>query len=83
MRWFRPRPDDDAIGPAGWCGIAVLFGLLGWALWYGIRAWLALPGVALSPLGWLFLILGIVFSALVGGGLMALVFYSSRHGFDE
>ena len=26
---------------------------------------------------------GVLFSLLVGGGLMALVFYSSRHGYDE
>ena len=26
---------------------------------------------------------GVFFSLLVGGGLMALVFYSSREGFDE
>jgi hypothetical protein len=27
--------------------------------------------------------LGILFSLLIGCGLMALVFYSSRHGYDE
>jgi hypothetical protein len=26
---------------------------------------------------------GVLFSLLVGGGLMALVFYSSRHGYDD
>jgi len=26
---------------------------------------------------------GILFSLLVGGGLMALVFYSNRHGYDD
>jgi hypothetical protein len=26
---------------------------------------------------------GVVFSLVVGGGLMALVFYSSRHGYDD
>ena len=33
--------------------------------------------------GWLMLGLGIFFTLLVGFGLMALVFYSSRAGFDE
>ena len=33
--------------------------------------------------GWLMLDLGVFFTLLVGGGLMALVFYSSREGFDE
>ena len=29
------------------------------------------------------MILGIVFSLVIGCGLMALMFYSSRHGYDE
>jgi hypothetical protein len=33
--------------------------------------------------GYLAMTLGIVFSLLIGGGLMALMFYSSRHGYDE
>jgi len=33
--------------------------------------------------GWLMMGLGIFFTLLVGGGLMALMFYSSRAGFDE
>ena len=33
--------------------------------------------------GWLMMGLGIVFTLLVGGGLMALIFYSNRAGFDE
>lgn len=32
---------------------------------------------------WIALGLGTVLSLLVGGGLMALVFYSSRHGYDD
>ncbi len=27
--------------------------------------------------------LGVVFSVVIGGGLMALLFYSSRRGYDE
>ena len=29
------------------------------------------------------MILGIVFSLVLGCGLMALMFYSSRHGYDD
>jgi hypothetical protein len=29
------------------------------------------------------MILGIVFSLVIGCGLMALMFYSSRHGYDD
>jgi hypothetical protein len=33
--------------------------------------------------GWLAMILGIVFTVVVGCGLMGLMFYSSRYGYDE
>lgn len=33
--------------------------------------------------GWIAMFLGIVFSLVCGVGLMSLVFYSSRHGYDE
>jgi hypothetical protein len=33
--------------------------------------------------GWVAIILGGGLSLLVGFGLMALMFYSSRHGYDE
>ena len=39
--------------------------------------------VVMPAWGWLMLGLGVFFTRLVGGGLMALVFYSSREGFDE
>jgi hypothetical protein len=38
---------------------------------------------ALSIHGYIAMILGIVFSLVLGCGLMALMFYSSRHGYDE
>lgn len=33
--------------------------------------------------GWLMMGFGIFFTLLVGGGLIALIFYSNRAGFDE
>lgn len=38
---------------------------------------------ALSLHGWIALTAGTVLSLLVGGGLMALVFYSARKGYDD
>lgn len=70
------------IGVAGWIGIVVLMGLLGAALWYAQHAWGMLPGVSLSPLGWFFLIFGVLTTVVVGAGLMGLLFYSSRKGKD-
>ena len=71
------------LGPAGWVALVVLAGLLVGSVWYAIHAWTALSGVAMSPLGWLFLILGALFTLALGAGLMALVFYSSRHDYDR
>ena len=33
--------------------------------------------------GWIALVLGVVLSLALGGGLMALSFYSARRGFDD
>lgn len=82
-----PQPPDDGeerrLGPGGWFTIAVLLAFLAWAAWYGVHVWNRLAGVQISPLGWVFMGLGAFFTILVGGGLMALVFYSSRHHYDE
>ena len=67
----------------GLVSIAILLGLLGWAIWYGLSSWNALSGVKISPLGWVFMVLGVIVTFLVGAGLMALVFYSSRHDMDR
>lgn len=63
--------------------MVVLFVFLGWSAWFFIHTWNALSGVAMSPLGWLFMCLGVVLTLAVGGGLMALLFYSSRHNYDR
>ena len=71
------------LGTWGWIAIVVLFAFLIAAIAYAIHAWSALGGVEVSPLGWTFLALGVFFTIVVGGGLMALVFYSSRHNYDQ
>ncbi len=82
-----PQPPGDSerrrLGPAGWIALVVLFGFLAWAAWYGLHAWNRLAGVQISPAGWIFMALGALFTLAVGGGLMALVFYSSRHHYDQ
>jgi len=73
----------NKLGAAGWIAVTILFGLLAWAVWYGLHVWNDLDGVHMSMAGWIFLSLGVLVSLLVGCGLMALVFYSSRHDFDQ
>ncbi|MBI1331139.1 MAG: hypothetical protein GC166_14675 [Alphaproteobacteria bacterium] len=74
---------QERLGAGGWFTLLVLAGFLIVAIWYATYAWSSLSGVGLSPLGWLFLGLGIVVTFLVGAGLMALVFFSSRNNFDQ
>jgi len=71
------------LSPAGWIAILVLVGLFGASLWYAIKVWTAMAGVHMSGWGWLFLGLGVVVTVGLGAGLMALVFYSSRHDYDR
>jgi TRAP-type C4-dicarboxylate transport system permease small subunit len=52
---------------------ALLVLALGWAGW----VWLSLGDADISTDGFIALTLGVVFSILVGVGLMALVFYSA------
>jgi hypothetical protein len=68
-----------------WLWIIPLFALLAASLWFAATAWTHLGGAEIDiPLyGYLAIAGGVVMSLLVGGGLMALVFYSSRHGYDD
>jgi len=63
--------------------IVPLFAILGAAAWFASRAWTAVSGPPIPPAGYIAMTLGIVFSVVIGCGLMALLFYSSRHGYDE
>jgi hypothetical protein len=63
--------------------IVLLLAILAGAVFVGHHGWVSAGDVAMPAWGWLMLGLGIFFTLLVGGGLMALVFYSSRAGFDE
>ena len=70
------------IGPAGWIAFAAMGVFLGGSVWFLFYGW-TLTDAEISTQGYIALSLGIVFSMLVGGGLMALVFYSNRKGYDR
>ena len=63
--------------------IILLLALLAGAVFVGHYGWVSAGDVVMPAWGWLMLGLGVFFTLLVGFGLMALVFYSSRAGFDE
>ena len=63
--------------------VVVLFGLLAMAGWYAARSWTSVQGPPMPTSGYVAMTLGVVLSLLVGFALMTLLFYSSRHGYDE
>jgi len=62
--------------------ILPLLALLAFATWFAVHAWTSIERPAIPAVGYVAMVLGIVFSLAVGCGLMALLFYSSRHGYD-
>jgi len=66
-----------------WLAFIPLFALLALAVYVAGAAWTRFGGAEIPLTGWLAIIGGTVLSLLVGGGLMALVFYSNRHGYDD
>src|SRR4051812_1319445 len=67
---------------ARWLVIALLCGMLVAACVLGYLGWTS-TDTSVPASGYVALVLGVVFSLIVGVGLMALVFYSSRKGYDE
>ncbi|MCY3830861.1 MAG: hypothetical protein OXF89_17190 [Rhodospirillaceae bacterium] len=63
--------------------IGVLVGLLAAAAAVSWRAWSGLDGAVMTAHGYIALAAGVTLSLLVGGGLMALVFFSARKGYDD
>ena len=64
--------------------VAVLIAIMTGELWFAASAWTeVLSGPPMPRVGHAAMIMSVVLSLLVGCGLMALLFYSSRHGYDE
>lgn len=63
--------------------ITTLLALLTASLWWAYRVWTSLEAVDMPTSLYVAMAGGIFFSLLVGCGLMALVFYSNRHGYDD
>jgi hypothetical protein len=63
--------------------IAVLLGLLGASIGVALWAWQEIGDVEISTHGIVALTLGALVTFALGAGLMALVFFSNRRGYDE
>ncbi|AWM02872.1 hypothetical protein [Bradyrhizobium amphicarpaeae] len=78
----QPAPSASHGNLARWLLIAVLCAMLAAAGVLGYLGWTS-TDTSVPASGYVALVLGVVFSLVVGVGLMALVFYSSRKGYDE
>jgi hypothetical protein len=63
--------------------IIALLALLALAVWFAVDTWNTTAGSPMPLIGWLALAGGAFFSLLIGCGLMALMYYSHRHGHDD
>jgi hypothetical protein len=77
---------DDAsayiVGMGKWYVIAPMLAVLAVSLWFLGRSWTEFAG-DIPLYGYFAIIGGVFFSLLIGGGLMALAFYSDKHGYDD
>ena len=63
--------------------IVALAALLGLAIYGALEVWTALEDTAISVHGWIALGAGVLVTFGLGAGLMFLVFYSNRQGYDD
>ena len=83
---LRPSPEQSAPAPLGagaWMIILVLLSLLVATDFVAYLGWTLEDGIEVSTAGYVAMAVGVLFSLIVGCGLMALVFYSNRSGYDQ
>ena len=68
---------------SGWVVLVVLGALLIATIAIAYVGWMSAAGTTVPASGYVALTLGLLFSLVVGVGLMGLLFYSSRHDYDE
>ena len=57
--------------------------ILAASVWWAVGLWTSVEGPPMPMSGYVAMWFGIALSLLIGCGLMVLMFYSSRHGYDE
>ena len=72
-----------AVARSAWLPVAIAVGAVAAALAILATLWGQLGDVEISTGGWVAMALGALVTLALGIGLMALVFISSRRGYDE
>jgi len=57
--------------------------ILAASVWWAFSLWTSIDAPPMPTAGFVAMWLGIAFSLVIGCGLMALMFYSSRRGYDD
>lgn len=70
-------------GRSSWIALGLAIAVIAAVLAATAPFWGGLADVQMSGAGWAAMILGVVLTLALGIGLMALVFISSRRGYDE
>jgi hypothetical protein len=81
--WRNLRASAGSLGLASYALVAVLVALLIFAVVIATIGWQSASDTDVPAVGYVAMAIGVGFSVIVGAGLMALVFYSSRSGYDE
>jgi hypothetical protein len=76
------KKSREKLSAAGKLTLAALFAMLVAAVVYAVRVWTSIDA-QMTGWGWGMLILGVMLSVVVGGGLGVLLLYSARHDMDR
>ena len=66
-----------------WVAVAIALAVLALVIVLMASVWTGLGDIGISTAGWVALVFGVIVTLALGVGLMALIFISSRRGFDE
>ncbi len=83
LYWQNLRASAKGMSRASYALLAGMILLLIAVAVMATLGWKAAAGTDVPPIGYAAMAFGVLFSLVVGVGLMALVFYSSRAGYDE
>jgi hypothetical protein len=79
----RGAVTSAGMGLGSWTLLVALILLLGITIVVSYLGWMLSDETSMPASGYVAMALGVFFSLGVGFGLMALIFYSSRKGYDE
>jgi hypothetical protein len=83
LYWRNLRASVKGMGATSYALLAGMVAMLIVVAVMATLGWKSAAGTDVPPVGYAAMAAGILFSLVVGVGLMALVFYSSRAGYDE